>query len=56
MGANTLTDGPNYFKILHATKGAMTLLGAFSSDRALTHINITIDSIVDSIVKTVSLI
>ena len=36
----------NYFRLSHATKGAMTILGAFSGDRALTHINITFSNII----------
>ena len=35
----------NYFRISHATKGAMTIAGAFSGNRALTHIPITVDSL-----------
>jgi hypothetical protein len=42
----------NYFRLSHATKGAMTILGAFSSDRALTHINITFSNIIQ-IVSTI---
>lgn len=30
----------------HATKGAMTITGQFSSDRKLTHIAITIDNLI----------
>ena len=36
----------NYFRISHATKGAMTIAGAFSSNRALTHVPITINNLV----------
>lgn len=42
----------NYFRLSHATKGAMTILGTTSSDRALTHINITFSNIV-KIVNTI---
>lgn len=36
----------NYFRLSHITKGAMTIAGIYSSDRALTHIPITINSII----------
>lgn len=42
----------NYFRLSHATKGAMTILGAFSGDRALTHINVTFGNIIQ-IVATI---
>ena len=35
----------NYFRISHITKGGLTLLGVPSSDRAMTHIPITIDNL-----------
>ena len=35
----------NYIRISHAVKGAMTIFGAYSSDRALTHIEITISNL-----------
>ena len=36
----------NYFRLSMAGKGAMTILGTFSNNRALTHINITVGNIV----------
>ena len=36
----------NYFRLSHATKGALTLWGTYSSDRGLTHIPITFNSII----------
>ena len=42
----------NYFRITILNKGALTLAGKFSSDRALTHIPITLQNIV----KVISLI
>lgn len=36
----------NYFRLAHVTKGAMTVAGTFSSDRSLTHINITFNNII----------
>ena len=35
----------NYFRISHITNGAITLNGAYSSDRTLTHIPITVDNV-----------
>jgi len=42
----------NYFRLSHVTKGAMTLLGTFSSDRSVTHINITLTNIIQ-LVETI---
>lgn len=36
----------NYFRLSYVGKGAMTLSGGFSADRALTHINITFSNII----------
>ena len=36
----------NYFRLSHITKGALTILGAFSGDRGLTHIPITFSNII----------
>ena len=44
-----MTEGggrTNYIRLSHATKGSMTIAGKFSSDRALTHIPITIGNLV----------
>ena len=42
----------NYFRLSMEGKGSMTVLGALSDDRALTHINITIQNIIQ-IVATI---
>jgi len=42
----------NYFRLSMEGKGAMTVLGALSSDRALTHISITFDNII-KIIQTI---
>lgn len=36
----------NYFRLSHATKGAIALSGGFSTDRGLTHIPITFNNII----------
>ena len=36
----------NYIRISHATKGAMTIAGMFSNERAVTHIPITVSNLV----------
>ena len=36
----------NYFRLSHATKGALTILGKYSQDRGLTHIPITVSNII----------
>ena len=40
----------NYFRISHIAKGAMTIAGKYSSDRALTHIQINLENIIKLIV------
>ena len=39
----------NYMRISHQTKGAMTLAGKFSNNRAVTHIKITFKNLVKMI-------
>ena len=52
MGKYTLrimTSGgerKNYFRLSHATKGALTILGQYSNQRDFTHIDITLYNIV----------
>jgi RHS repeat-associated protein len=36
----------NYFRLSDAKRGAMTITGSFSNNRALTHINITLNNII----------